>query len=52
MICDVGVVCNYKENFIRAYIEHPGDYSEEEAYELAKERDEEAYIQFLASLDW
>lgn len=52
MICDVEVTCIYKENFIRAYVEHPGDYSEKEAYELAKERDEEATIQFLASLDW
>ena len=36
--------------FVRAYDEHPGDYTPREAYQLAVQRDEEASAAFLASV--
>ena len=37
--------------FIKAYVEHPGDYTPQEALDLANERDEVANAEFLASLN-
>lgn len=30
------------DDFIAAYVEHPGDYTQQEALEIANERDQEA----------
>lgn len=38
------------EDFVSAYVEHPGDYTWEEALEIANERDEAANEQFLADV--
>jgi hypothetical protein len=39
------------DEFIKAYVENPGDYTPKEAYGLAVQRDEEATAAFLASLN-
>ena len=30
------------DDFVSAYVEHPGDYTQQEALEIANERDQEA----------
>lgn len=46
---------DYHNEFIRAYVEHPGDYSPEIALSIAVQRDEEAaeqlYQDVLMALD-
>jgi hypothetical protein len=39
------------DDFIKAYVENPGNYTFKEAVDLAIERDEAANVEFLASLN-
>ena len=39
------------DEFIKAYVENPGDYTPREALDLAIERDEVANAEFLAPLN-
>ena len=39
------------EDFVSAYVEHPGDYTWKEALEIANERDEAANELFLTDVD-
>lgn len=40
----------YMEDFVNAYVDNPGDFSPEDALEIAIERDQEANENFLASV--
>ena len=36
------VLVHEPDSFVAAYVEHPGDYTQQEALEIANERDQEA----------